>query len=274
MIKTEGGCPLPGMYASKLYLYGEKLNLAKHSRILPYAPNEINILNENYKFCGKKIYMESLAATVVYKGIDKLTQSPVAIKEVRKEKLKSIFMQEMAKNELTIHSSISKICDNIVSVKDYFEDEKAYYLVMEYSEEPNYFEDLLDNRYCPIADENTLKAFAFDILSGLKEIHAQNVIHCDIKPQNFLLFKNLEENLKENVERNLEGDLEENLEESSIISLNPNEHVLKISDFGLSHIIPEGSDKAFMKFPCGTFAYTAPEVGKVKILKLILLKIL
>jgi serine/threonine protein kinase len=40
--------------------------------------------------------------------------------------------------------------------------------------------------------------------------------------------------------------------------------LLKITDFGLSHVITPGSTKALMKQRCGTFAYTAPEVSSVK----------
>ena len=171
----------------------------------------------------------------------------VAIKELRKERLKEEYLQEMARNEFSIHSYLSKLSNNIVAVKDYFEDEKAFHLVMEFSEEPDYFEDLLENRYCPVADERTLKAYAFDILTGLKEIHRNNVIHCDIKPQNFLVFRNLSEEGETNAEDDIEFE----------------DYYLKITDFGFAHLIPQGNTKVFMKFPCGTFAYTAPEVTKV-----------
>jgi serine/threonine protein kinase len=42
-----------------------------------------------------------------------------------------------------------------------------------------------------------------------------------------------------------------------------NNHVVKISDFGLSHLIPTGSSKAYLKYKCGTHAYTAPKVVSV-----------
>lgn len=54
-------------------------------------------------------------------------------------------MAEFAKNELIIHYSLSKLSNNIVNVIDYFEDENSYRLAMEYCEEPNYFEDILEN---------------------------------------------------------------------------------------------------------------------------------
>jgi serine/threonine protein kinase len=40
--------------------------------------------------------------------------------------------------------------------------------------------------------------------------------------------------------------------------------LLKITDFGLAHIIPLGSEKALMRQRCGTFYYTAPEISNVQ----------
>jgi serine/threonine-protein kinase Chk2 len=243
-------------YTDSISLYGLNFEINKVSKIFPYNPSDIATLPQNYKLDGKKIYSSNLSPGVVYSGYDKILESKVAIKELRKGKLNEEYQHEMAKNELAIHFSLSSISNNIVKVRDYFEDENAYYLIMEYSEEPDFFEDLLENRYCPVSDERTLKAFAFDILTGLKEIHKNNIIHCDIKPQNFLLFKN------ENSENN---------ENDSIDEEYFDDYFLKITDFGYAHVIPNDSDKAYMKLPCGTFAYTAPEVTKVKLLKFIII---
>ncbi len=225
-------------------LYGELIHLKKDCKILNYFPADINLLTEFYTIEQKKIYGLSLSPTEVYKGIDKRSGSKVAIKELKKEKLNESFKREMAMNEMVIHDSLSKLSNNIVQINNYFEDEKAYYLIMEFSEDANYFEEMLENRFCPISDEKTLKAFSFDILTALKEIHKNNVIHCDIKPQNFMPFRN--ESSSNMVDESFTDD-----------------YYLKITDFGYAHIIPEGFDKTFMKYPCGTFPYTAPEITKV-----------
>ena len=79
---------------------------------------------------------------------------------------------------------------------------------------------------------------AFDILTALQEIHSIGIVHCDIKPQNFLLFGNT-------------GHSDDSFDDNII---------LKLIDFGLSHFIDPRSGKAYMKLGCGTFQYKAPEI--------------
>ena len=113
-------------------------------------------------------------------------------------------------------------------------------------------------KYNPISDERTLQSYALDVLNGLIEIHRNNVIHCDLKPQNFLIFYNENEN---------ESDIQTNddyiSDDISVSSYDPNSFV-KVSDFGFAHIIPQGESKAYMKYKTGTFSYTAPEIANVK----------
>jgi len=226
-------------------MYGEKLELKEDSKILNYAPDDTNKIYESYIVEEDKIYEASLSPSEVYLAIDKITGNKVAIKEVKKEKLKDNFIKEMAKNELIIHASMSQQSYNVVKIHNYYEDEKAFKIAMEFCEEGNYFEDILENRYCPISDEKTLKAYAFDILSALNEIHKCNIIHCDIKPTNFLLFKNYPNTVDDSYSE---------------------DYYLKLTDFGFSHVIPKGSTKAFMKLPCGTYYYMAPEITEVGII--------
>jgi serine/threonine protein kinase len=102
--------------------------------------------------------------------------------------------------------------------------------------------------------------FSFDILSAISEIHKQDIIHCDIKPQNFLLF---DAGIEPNNSENNFSECTESLN-MSIDSYDPN-IILKVTDFGLAHIIPKGQGKAFMKFRAGTMEYKAPEVKDVRI---------
>jgi serine/threonine protein kinase len=94
------------------------------------------------------------------------------------------------------------------------------------------------------------------MLNAINECHLNNVIHCDIKPQNFLIFNTAE------LGCSLSESLLDEQADISIDSYDPN-CILKMTDFGLSHYIPHGMDKAFMKFACGTFPYRAPEIRNV-----------
>ena len=86
-----------------------------------------------------------MSPTIISVANNLQTDKLVAIKELRKDRLSKNFLAEFAKNELIIHYSLSKLSNNIVNVIDYFEDENAYKLAMEYCDEPNYFEDILEN---------------------------------------------------------------------------------------------------------------------------------
>lgn len=78
-------------------------------------------------------------------------------------------------------------------------------------------------------------------MTALDEMHSRGIIHCDIKPQNFLLFGNA-------------GHTDDSFDENI---------VLKITDFGLCHYIDSSTGKADMKIACGTFNYKAPEIQNV-----------
>jgi serine/threonine protein kinase len=44
------------------------------------------------------------------------------------------------------------------------------------------------------------------------------------------------------------------------------DHTVKITDFGLAHIISQGNTKAYLKYSCGSFGYSAPEKKNVSYL--------
>jgi serine/threonine protein kinase len=122
----------------------------------------------------------------------------------------------------------------------------------------------------------------------LKEIHKNNIVHCDIKPQNFLVFENNDNNYnndneiadkdKEEKNDNITIDLENvinfnknlNIVYNSYNSIEQDEsyinsnQFIKISDFGLAHIIPSNQDNVYVKYACGTHSYIAPEIKNVK----------
>ena len=109
-----------------------------------FNPQPIELFREKYK-PGKIIYDQELYSTFVYLGTDTKDDSKVAIKQIKKNRMDKSFFHEMARNELAVHYSLSNTkCNNIVKAKNYFEDDYSYYLVMECSPEPNFFEDMLE----------------------------------------------------------------------------------------------------------------------------------
>lgn len=75
---------------------------------------------------------------------------------------------------------------NLVRMLDYFEDRLFSYLVMEYCEQ-----DLLtfvnDNDNLP---EDRVKDIFIQLCLGIKYLHSNNIVHCDIKLDNILIYQN------------------------------------------------------------------------------------
>ncbi len=114
--------------------------------------------------------------------------------------------------------------------------------------------------------ESTLKMYAYEIIKTLCILHKNNIIHCDVKPTNFLIFP-ASSKVKVGNLMDSNADLCIVTDNSSDYSFNTyedeNDTIIKLTDFGLAHIIPEGEQLAYAKFICGTHAYKAPELKNV-----------
>lgn len=108
-----------------------------------YYPFDLQIFQKHFQK-GEIVYEQPLSPTVVYKGLNLLNDQPVAIKELKKERLRYDYQHELARNELAIHYSLSSASEHVTKVLGYFESEEAYILVLEWSDEPSYFEELLE----------------------------------------------------------------------------------------------------------------------------------
>lgn len=111
---------------------------------------------------------------------------------------------------------------HIVSCQAIEHTRRGRYLVMDYCPGGT-LRDLLEDEQCRINWSQGIQLIR-DVLKGLAHAHAQNIIHCDIKPENILL------------------------------DPTPHGWVARISDFGIAHVMQEeGSGDS------GSPAYMAPE---------------
>ncbi|GBG25367.1 Protein kinase, putative [Hondaea fermentalgiana] len=115
---------------------------------------------------------------------------------------------------------------NIVSLYDVFIDENAVILAMELLEGGELFSRIVSHG--GYSERDASRHFA-KITQALLFMHSHGIVHRDLKPENLVL-----------------------------ATKDPDSEI-KISDFGLSKVLDQGSN--LMYTVCGTSAYAAPEVG-------------
>ena len=81
----------------------------------------------------------------------------------------------------------------------------------------------------PVKNQSKLVRYIKEIADALEYIHSKGIIHCDLKLSNIFAYR-------------------DETQESPVIHL-------KIADFGLSLIIDDSTNKAYMKLKAGTFSY-------------------
>ena len=173
-------------------MYGEIIN---NPNIQFYSPKKFSEYEKMYKIT-QQLYENPLGATKIYIANDDKDQQ-YAIKEIKKERLKDSFNFELARNELSIQYSLSRKSDYIARVPSYYENDCSFFMIMEYCNNPDYFQYRLENvipnltqKLKQFDNEAKLKHYSIDILYGIADVHKNNVIHCDLKPDNLLLFTN------------------------------------------------------------------------------------
>ncbi|XP_046804771.1 serine/threonine-protein kinase D3 isoform X1 [Lucilia cuprina] len=163
---------------------------------------------------------------VVYGGVHKKTKREVAIKVI--DKLRFPTKQEaQLKNEVAILQNISHC--GVVNLERMFETPERIFVVME-KLKGDMLEMILSHERGRLSERVT-KFLITQILIALKHLHSQNIVHCDLKPENVLLSSDAEF------------------------------PQVKLCDFGYARIIGE---KSFRRSVVGTPAYLAPEVLRNK----------
>lgn len=194
------------------------------------------------KFKTVRVLGEGRYATV-YEGIS-INGKRVAMKILNKYLIKGT-NPDFIKNELAVYKKIEKEkvkCENIIHFISHFREKSNVIMILEYINgftlRRVIFESFNSNKKISSSEK---KIYLEQIGNGLKYLHSLNIFHCDLKPENVLIY---DENGK---------------------------IMVKICDFGCSHIIPEGVfDSIGLRFS-GTAGFTTPEVynDKQKLVKLV-----
>ena len=84
------------------------------------------------------------------------------------------------------------------------------------------------------------------ILAAVKAVHDHGIVHCDLKPQNFILFRRGDHVTRQMIDASVLSEHEK--------------YILKLCDFGVSRELEDSATHVSENFPIGTIRYMAPEV--------------
>ena len=160
-----------------------------------------------------------------YKVLNKKDNNIYVMKKIittsaENEELKKI------QNEAQILSKLNS--ENIVKYFESFHDNNSFNIIMEYCEGLDLRTYIIEHRNNnKLIDKNIIYHIIYDICLGLKEIHNNNLIHRDLKPDNLFISEDLR---------------------------------IKIGDFGISKQL--NSVNEYAKTKIGTMLYMAPEILK------------
>ena len=121
----------------------------------------------------------------VFLAHDELLDRNVAVKRLRDQFASDKELLNQFKREAK--SAAQLVHPNIIGIFDVIDDEQDQYIVMEYVEGRTLKEILKDYRVEPRA----ALQITMQLADALQHAHSQNVVHCDIKPQNILMNVNM-----------------------------------------------------------------------------------
>ncbi len=151
-----------------------------HRRKVSYARKEGEI-REQYDFI-RQIGEGGMGK--VYEAYDKTLKRKVAIKRVRPELVRSAYVREQFLSEARMVALLRHPC--IVEIYTVIESESSLYLVFEYVDGQTLETRLdIDGR---LPFSQVKKIFKY-VCEGLQYAHAQDIIHCDLKPGNIMILE-------------------------------------------------------------------------------------
>eukprot|EP00826_Nyctotherus_ovalis_P055974 TRINITY_DN748_c0_g12_i1.p1 TRINITY_DN748_c0_g12~~TRINITY_DN748_c0_g12_i1.p1 ORF type:complete len:315 (-),score=82.99 TRINITY_DN748_c0_g12_i1:766-1710(-) len=182
----------PGDPRRAMKAHSEKVLPVKSNRPLPLVSSGVEIMpsqfivenSENvydvYTF-QKKIGEGAFG--VVYKAVHKVTHNARAIKKIMKDRrtkgIEASLMQEIAILKSLDHP-------NIVKLNEFFNDERYYYLVTEFVEGGELFDEIAKRGSL---SEKVASHIMRQLLSAVVYCHKRKIVHRDLKPENILIVK-------------------------------------------------------------------------------------
>ncbi|WAR25016.1 NUAK1-like protein [Mya arenaria] len=151
-------------------------------------------------------------------AVEKTTGQQMAIKYIKKSKIRDEHDLDRIRREIKIMSTLQH--QNIVNVKEVFENKDKIILVMECADGGELYDYINDHTLT----ERDARTIFRNIVSAIKYCHQSGIAHRDLKLENILLDRN---------------------------------NNAKIADFGLSNYFT-GQD--FLKTYCGSPLYASPEI--------------
>ena len=119
----------------------------------------------------------------VYEAYDKVLKRKVAIKRVRPELVRSAYVREQFLSEARMVALLRHPC--IVEIYTVIESESSLYLVFEYVDGQTLETRLDIDGRLPFSKVKQIFEY---VCRGLQYAHSQDIIHCDLKPGNIMIF--------------------------------------------------------------------------------------
>ena len=126
----------------------------------------------------ERLYENNEKTIIIFRARRKKTIRNIAVKAYYKIK------QPSYNKEYLILKNIN--CPSIINVSGAAEDKNNFYMEMEYCSSGDLSHCLWPNRGCNYL-EKVIKAVSTQILIGLKTLHNNGIIHCNLKPSNILI---------------------------------------------------------------------------------------
>lgn len=137
------------------------------------------LLNKRYQL---QDFLEKGGMASVYRGRDLMLERDVAIKVLREEYSKDAGFRERFRQEAKAAANLSH--SNIVTVYDFGYDEEHLFIVMEYVPGTDLNTLIKQKRIYSLEEGIPL---VIQACKGLGYAHRAGLVHCDIKPHNFLV---------------------------------------------------------------------------------------